>query len=74
MTMQTPPLPASRASTSSGTLRGWSHSARAEEWQKITGAVGDVERVAHRVGRDVREVDEHADPVHLAHDLPAERR
>ena len=36
--MQTPPLPASRASTSSGTLRGWSHTARAEECEKITGA------------------------------------
>ena len=39
VTMQTPPLPASRASTSSGTLRGWVHSARAEEWEKITGTL-----------------------------------
>ena len=31
VTMQTPPLSASRASTSSGTLRGLSQSARAEE-------------------------------------------
>ena len=31
-------------------------------------------RVGHRVGRDVAEVDEHAQPVHLAHDLLAERR
>jgi hypothetical protein len=38
VTMATPPLPGSRASTSSGTLRGESHSARAEEWLKITGA------------------------------------
>ena len=38
VTMQTPPLPASRASTSSGTLRGWSQTARALEWEKITGA------------------------------------
>ena len=36
--MQTPPLSRSRSSTSSGTLRGWSHTARAEEWLKITGA------------------------------------
>ena len=36
--MHTPPLPASRASTSSGTLRGMSQSARALEWEKITGA------------------------------------
>ena len=34
-----PPLSASRASTSSGTLRGWSHTAYAEEWLKTTGAV-----------------------------------
>jgi hypothetical protein len=39
VTMQVPPLPASRASTSSGTLRGWSHTSYAEEWLKITGAV-----------------------------------
>src|SRR5947207_12956146 len=38
VTMQTPPLLASRDSTSSGTLRGESQSARAEEWLKITGA------------------------------------
>ncbi len=72
--MQTPPLPASRASTSSGTLRGWSHTARAEECEKSTGASRDVERVAHGVGRHVREVDEHPEPVHLAHHLAAERR
>ncbi len=36
--MHTPPLPGSAASTSSGTLRGVSHSASAEEWLKITGA------------------------------------
>ena len=43
--MQVPPLSASRASTSSGTLRGWSHTAYAEEWLKITGAVA-VSRVS----------------------------
>ena len=37
--MQTPPLPASRASTSSGTLRGWSVTARAEEWENTTGTL-----------------------------------
>ncbi|GAA0436595.1 hypothetical protein Aca07nite_17250 [Actinoplanes capillaceus] len=37
--MHTPPLPGSRVSTSSGTLRGWPQSARADEWLKITGAV-----------------------------------
>ncbi len=36
--MHTPPLSASLPSTSSGTLRGWSVSARADEWEKITGA------------------------------------
>ena len=33
-----PPLAGSRASTSSGMLRGWSQTARAEECEKITGA------------------------------------
>ena len=40
--MHTPPLPGSRASTSSGTLRGWSHSTRADECEKITGASAAV--------------------------------
>ena len=34
----TPPLAGSRSSTSSGMLRGWSQTARAEECEKITGA------------------------------------
>ncbi len=38
VTMHTPPLPASRASTSSGTLRGLSQTARALLCEKITGA------------------------------------
>ncbi len=36
--MQTPPRPAIVSRTSSGTLRGESHTARADEWLKITGA------------------------------------
>ena len=36
--MQTPPFPARRSRTSSGTLRGWSHTARAEECENTTGA------------------------------------
>src|SRR6478672_7420637 len=39
VTMQTPPLPASRASTSSGTLRGWSQTALAEECENTTGTL-----------------------------------
>ena len=38
VTMQTPPLAGNAASTSSGTLRGVSHRASAEEWLKMTGA------------------------------------
>ncbi len=38
VTMHTPPLAGSRSRTSSGTLRGWSHTARAEEWENTTGA------------------------------------
>ncbi len=34
----TPPLAGSCASTSSGMLRGWSHIASEDEWEKITGA------------------------------------
>ncbi len=35
--MHTPPFAASEPSTSSGTLRGWSHSARAEECENRIG-------------------------------------
>ena len=35
---------------------------------------GDAQGVGHRVGRDVAQVDEHAEPVHLEHDLLAELR
>ena len=38
VTITTPPFAFIRASTASGTFRGWSHSARAEEWEKMTGA------------------------------------
>ena len=38
VTMHTPRFPGSRARMSSGTLRGWSHRARALEWEKMTGA------------------------------------
>ena len=48
--------------------------ARADEWEKITGAFDDVEHLVHRLLGDVREVDQHPQPVHLAHDLDAERR
>ena len=34
----------------------------------------DVQCVAHRARRDVRQIDQHAQPVHLAHDAVAERR
>ena len=37
------------------------------------GRLGDVERGGHRRGRDVAEVDQHPEPVHLAHDLATER-
>ena len=59
---------------SSGTLRGTSQTARADECEKITGASADAQRVGHRVRRHVAQVDEHPEPVHLAHDLLAERR
>ncbi len=38
VTMTTPPSSDIARSTLSGTLRGWSVTARADEWEKITGA------------------------------------
>ena len=38
------------------------------------GRRGDVEGGAHRARRYVREIDEHAEPVHLAHDLASKWR
>jgi hypothetical protein len=38
VTMARPPLAGSDASTSSGMLRGWSQTAREDEWEKSTGA------------------------------------
>ena len=60
VTITTPPFSAEPCSTSSGTLRGWSQRARAEECEKITGASDDAQRVLHGVRRDVRQVDQHA--------------
>ena len=47
--------------------------ARADEWEKITGAFVDVEHLVHRLLGDVREIDEHPETVHLEHDHDAER-
>ena len=49
--MHTPPLTVSRRSTSSGTLRGLSQTARALEWEKITGAA-DTSSAACMVAAD----------------------
>ena len=38
LAITTPPFAVTRSSTLSGTLRGWSLSARADEWLKMTGA------------------------------------
>ena len=72
--MTTPPFCGSSRRMSSGTLRGTSVSARADECEKMTGAVADPDRVAHRRRRHVAEIDEHAQPVHFPDDLFAERR
>ena len=74
VTMQTPPLAGSAASTSSGTLRGVSHRALGRQVAEDDGGVSRVEGSAHRRRRDVAEVDHHPEAVHLAHDLPAELR
>ncbi len=70
--MQTPPLPASRASTSSGTLRGLSQTARRGRVREDHRRLGHVQRIMHRGNRDMRQVDQHADPLHLADHVPAE--
>ena len=38
------------------------------------GRLRDAQRVVHRLRRDVRQVDQHAQPVHLTHDFLAEAR
>ena len=40
----------------------------------MTGAFVTSKRRFHRVGRDVRDVDHHAEAIHLANDFFAERR
>jgi hypothetical protein len=73
VTITTPPLAGSSASTSSGTLRGCGLSAKALEWEKMTGA--RLAAIASFIvaGRHVAEVDEHAEPVHFLHHLDTER-
>ena len=70
--MITPPFFGSIASTSSGTLRGISQTSREATVRKDHRRLGDADRFAHGVGRGMRQVDQHAEPVHLAHDLLAE--
>jgi hypothetical protein len=50
----TPPLPASRVRASSGTFRGWSSRAWAQEWEKITGARA-TSSAARAVSAEVRD-------------------
>ena len=70
--MQVPPLSASRASTSSGTLRGWSQTRVGRGVAEDHRGAGGVESVAHHVVADVGEVDQHPDRVHLADDVAAD--
>ena len=75
VTITTPPFFGSCRRMSSGTLRGTSVSARARRVREDHRRRRHAERVRHRSpARRVTEVDEHAEPVHLAHDLLAERR
>ena len=70
--MQTPPLSGSRASTSSGTLRGMiTHRPGRGVGEDHRGR-RDRQGIAHRGRRDVGQIDQHAEPVHLADDLTAE--
>ena len=71
--MTTPPFAGSLRRTASGTLRGTSVRARAEEWEKITGASDTRSASSMVVRRDVGEVHQHAQAVHLPDHLLAER-
>ena len=75
-TWPSPPrrCPGSSASTSSGMLRGWSHTARAEECEKITGA--SLTRSASRMvdAATCERSTSMPSAVHLPHDLLAEAR
>jgi hypothetical protein len=67
-------LAATRARIESGTLRGWSQSARADECDQITGA--RLTRSASLIVPSLvcERSTEHPQPVHLAHHPLAERR
>ena len=40
--------------------------------RKNNRCLGDVEHIIHRFRRDVRQIDQHAETIHLANDFPAE--
>ena len=72
MTITTPPFAAAsfegyRRARCAGDRR-----ARALAVREDHRRFADLKRVAHRLGRNVAEVDEHAEPVHLVNDRPAE--
>ena len=72
VTMHTPPLPASAAEHVVGDVARVVADGARRAVAEDHGRGRHVERVAHHVGGDVREVDEHADPVHLADHVAAE--
>ena len=74
VTMHTPPLAGSGGEHVVGDVAGVVGHRAAGRVREDDGPRGGGEGVAHGRGRDVREVDEHPDPVHLPHHLAAERR
>ena len=72
--MITPPLVLICMRISSGTLRGSGHRAKALEWLAMIGALRHTECIGHGRRGDMRDIDEHSQPVHLADDALAEGR
>src|SRR5262245_56838436 len=70
----TPPLRPTSSSTSSGTLRGTSASARAPEWEKNDRRLAHVDRLAHHVVRHMAAIHQHTQTVQLPDDLLTDPR
>ena len=73
-TQTTPPVAAMARIWSSVRLRWWSRSARAEEWVAITGRVASSSTWATPGGAQVRDVEDHAEALHLPQRLHARPR
>ena len=55
-------------------LRGWSHSARTQEWVETIGVRDTSAACSIVVARDMRDIDQHAEPVQFRDRRAPERR